>query len=537
MNLLLKKHWWILSVVLVLLLAVFLRFHKLGIVPHGMFWDEAAVGYNGYSIVTTRRDEWLQKFPVSFQSFGDYKAPLGIYINGIFTYFFGMNLWAVRLPFALSAIAGILGSILLAFEVFEKNKYRQYYSLLVGFLITTSPWHFQYSRTGFDSGLALTLVIWGLLFFIKALKSDFKKIWYSLAVSVCFSLGVYAYHSSKVVIPLLLVLFFVIFFKKIWKNARRTVLPGIVFVGLIIPLLKDSILGEGLARAQVTIFSEPITIYEKIILILKNYASHFSPNFLLLGESTTLRHSTGYMGVLLGTTFLLVILGFISFIKNRKDKYYQIFFCLIFIGLLPACIAFEIPHSSRSSLALPGFIFIAIYGLDYLIKKISKSKINMKVHGSYGEKNIIVKSVVGVILMAHVILSISFFNYYFSTYAKESADSFQDGYLEAFEIAQKYEKGLEGYPEVDKIIFTSDYGQPYIYALFVRKTNPVWYRGGSLIKYEFTEKIDINDLTRNNSLVVGSNADELPIENADHVIYGSDGKMRFQIFRTEQNQL
>ncbi|PJC54114.1 MAG: hypothetical protein CO028_04075, partial [Candidatus Levybacteria bacterium CG_4_9_14_0_2_um_filter_35_21] len=82
---------------------------------------------------------------------------------------------------------------------------------------------------------------------------------------------------------------------------------------------------------------------------------------------------------------------------------------------------------------------------------------------------------------------------------------------------------------------TSDYGQPYIYALFVRKTNPIWYRGGSLIKYEFTDKIDEGDLTRNNTLVVGSNTDELPIENAEHIINGSDGKMRFQIYKTENN--
>ncbi|MBU0974247.1 hypothetical protein KKD03_00915, partial [Patescibacteria group bacterium] len=73
----LKKNWWTVSVIIILLFATFLRFYKLGVVPHGMFWDEAAVGYNGYSIVTTRRDEWLQKFPVTFQSFGDYKAPLG----------------------------------------------------------------------------------------------------------------------------------------------------------------------------------------------------------------------------------------------------------------------------------------------------------------------------------------------------------------------------------------------------------------------------------------------------------------------------
>ena len=97
-----RKKWYLISFVLILLLATALRFYKLGQVPHGMTWDEAAIGYNGYAVLTTRRDEWLKRFPISFQSFGDYKAPLAIYLNGLFTFVFGMNLWAVRLPFALA---------------------------------------------------------------------------------------------------------------------------------------------------------------------------------------------------------------------------------------------------------------------------------------------------------------------------------------------------------------------------------------------------------------------------------------------------
>ncbi|NCQ11990.1 MAG: hypothetical protein GW809_07600, partial [Bacteroidetes bacterium] len=90
--------WYWFLVLSILVLSIFLRFYKLGTVPHGMTWDEAAIGYNGFAIFNTRRDEWLQRLPVSFQSFGDYKAPLAIYLNGIFTYLFGLNLFAVRLP-------------------------------------------------------------------------------------------------------------------------------------------------------------------------------------------------------------------------------------------------------------------------------------------------------------------------------------------------------------------------------------------------------------------------------------------------------
>ena len=532
--------WYWFLVLAILILSIFLRFYKLGTVPHGMTWDEAAIGYNGFAIFNTRRDEWLQRLPVSFQSFGDYKAPLAIYLNGIFTYIFGLNLFAVRLSFAIFAIIGIFGIILLVEEVFKSNRYSRYYALFAGLLMATSPWHLHYSRAGFESGIALTFLIWGLLFLVKLSKNNFKNIWQSLVVVFSFSAAIYTYHSSKVVVPLLLLTFFVLFFKKIVKNFKSLIFPALLFIGLLLPFIKDSLFGEGLTRAGVTIFSSQITMLEKFIYILKSYGTHLSPNFLIFGETTTLRHGTGFLGVLSVTTFILAILGLITFlikkdaIEKADNKYRHVFLGLIVIGLLPAAISLEVPHSNRSILALPGFILMAVYGANWMIGKVLATNVNKIVLGSHGEKNIILKSIIGSSLLVHIFLTVMFLSHYFTVFAQESADSFQDGYIDAFTIAQKYEKGLDGYPEVDKILFTSDYGQPYIYALFVRKTNPIWYRGGSLIKYEFTDKIDVGDLTRNNALVVGSNTDELPIENAEHIINGSDGKMRFQIFKTEK---
>lgn len=265
---------------------------------------------------------------------------------------------------------------------------------------------------------------------------------------------------------------------------------------------------------------------------MRSYIEHLSPDFLLLAETTTLRHGTGYLGVLFFTTFILVTIGVIAILKNTKRTRAELFFLLLVpIGLLPASIALEVPHSNRALLALPGFMFTAIYGLDYLISSLKQIKLNSTVLGSHGETNIVVKATVGTILALHVIFSVSFISHYFSQFSQDSADAFTDGYIQAFEIAAQYEKGA-GHPEVNQIIFTSDYGQPYIYALFVRETNPIWYQGGSLVKYSFFDNISVGDLSRENALIVGSKTDILPIEKADHIIYGSDGEVRFQMYYT-----
>ncbi len=534
-----KKHFFIIFLSLILFVGIGARLYKLGEVPHGMTWDEVAIGYNGFAIWHTRRDEWLERLPASFKSFGDYKAPLAIYLNAPFTFLFGMNLLAVRLPFFLASILVLIGFILLIQEVFNDRFY-----VLVGvLLLATSPWHIHYSRTGFESGLALSFFIWALYLLIKSLKLNFTK-WYSTLLSgLLFVLSIYSYHSAKVVIPLTLLLFLLVFRKRVIKSYRKLFIPTIVSLALLYPLVKDAVYGEGLARAGVTIFAQKMSFLEKMVYILKSYLVHLSPQFLLFAQTTTLRHSAGYMGVLLATTFILFIFGLVLFFRRKKNylqqqdtfkvKLLSFFIYLIIIGLLPACMAMEVPHSNRALLALPGFFIVSMFGLEYLKNVLLRSRINQQTRGSYNEKNIIVKSVLGFLLLTHILLFISFLSYYFTTFAKKSTNDFKDGYLEAFHIAHNYEKGL-GVEMVDKIIFTSDYGQPYIYALFVRKTNPIWYQGGSLIKYEFSDKINVSDLARKNALIVASNKDEMPLEKADYLVYGSDGQVRFKIYKTKK---
>ena len=143
------------------------------------------------------------------------------------------------------------------------------------------------------------------------------------------------------------------------------------------------------------------------------------------------------------------------------------------------------------------------------------------------------KIVIGLLILLHLFSVLSYWNYYTTVFARESADAFLDGYIETMELAHQYEKGLEGKKEVSQIIVTTEYGQPYIYSLFVRKTNPIYYQGGSLIKYQFADKITVGDFLRTNTLLIATPSDELPIEKSTHIVYGSDGKPRFILFLTE----
>lgn len=535
----LVKHrtYWLLFVV-ILVIAAFIRSYRLGVVPHGMTWDEAAIGYNGYALLKTRRDEWLVRLPVSFRSFGDYKAPLAIYINGIFTYFFGMNLLAVRLPFAVASLMTIAGFMLLVRELFKKypsNFSTEWISLFAGLMMTLSPWHIHYSRAGFESGIALMFVVWGVWFFWKYVVagSEWKNATWLFLATGSLVASLYTYHSSKIVAPLLLLTLAMWFRKELWQRRVQVLLAMLMGGVLLYPLVKDSISGSGLQRLDTSVLNN-LTGLDLVFTIIKQFLIHLSPSFLAQGATTSLRHGGGGWGVLLPSTFVFAIAGLVLWLfhlfgKRRKlvGRSVPLFLfsvLWIVIGLLPAAIGEEIPHSNRALLALPGFLLLALLGIINVCSLFEKSEFNEKVEGTHHEGDQVLKAVVGTVVLVHCLLGVTFLKYYFSDFAKLSADAFKDGYIEAFQFTKENESNVE------KIVFTSDYGQPYIYALFVKKTNPIWYQGGSLNMYEFTDKIDIGDLSRQKTIVVASESDDIPIERANKVVYGSDGSVRFKIY-------
>jgi len=491
---------------LILLLAFILRFYKLAEVPHGMAWDEAAIAYNGFAIFNTRRDEWLQRLPISFRSFGDYKAPFAIYQSGFFTQIFGMNLWAVRLPFMIHGVLAVLAIYLLFKEIFFKDKNQEKWALLGAFLLAVSPWHIHYSRIAFESGIALNLMLWGLYFFFRYLRLE--KLPNLLMASLCSVLAIYAYHSSKVTIPLL---FIFLFFKNlnVFKKKSANLVIVIIFsIALLSPFLKDSFFGEGLARASSTIFAQGYTAMELLKKLLGNVLSYFSLDFLISGKNLgNYRHGDGKFGVIEPISLILII--FYLFFKKNKSKFISTSLMMIACGLLPAIIADGQSSSNRSILALPGFILLIVLAIRSIYDVLEN------------HKKIFLNALI-ILYLAY--LALYQINYY-RNYPQKNADDFLDGYLETMTYLRQLDRS-----NIKQIVFTNDYQQAYIYALFAFEVNPIAYQGGILNLFFFTDKVDAGDLEKPDTIVVASKFDQMGDRQADHVVKGSDGQGRFFIY-------
>ena len=532
----LRKHLDQILLILAVCFFLLIRFWRLGIAPAGMTWDEAAIGYNGFAIWNTHRDEWLERMPVSFRSFGDYKAPLAIYLNGFFTYLFGLNLWAIRLPFALSGGLSVVGVAILVYLLIQakiltfSSLNTKNASLLSLVLIGLSPWHILFSRVGFESGMALSEIIWAVIFLLIYLLWQKQKRNLSLLsllfAVILFASSFYTYHSAKLTVPVLM-MFGSIWLMKCQKLKLKVILPALLMLTILVfPVFRDSIFGKGLTRAGVTVFAQH-GIIKGVILSSQGLLNHLAPKFLILGATDSLRHSTGKMGVLYPTDYLFFCIGIMSSLfaiwkKSRKQAGFVFAVMWIAAGLLPAAIGVEQPHPNRALLALPGFILLSLIGFDYFLAWIKNLSMVLR------------RTIIFFLVFTHLFFANFFLRDYFTEYQARSSDEYLSGYLKVFDLIWDYHHGQNGKPKVKQIVMTSEYGQPYIYALLTGKISPYAYHAGALVKFLFVDQPSVGDLMRENALIVtGPEVAGLDPKLATETIYDGAGKVRFNLFLSQ----
>src|SRR6202142_4352612 len=125
-----------LFLVLIILVAAFLRFNQLGTNPPSLTWDEAAWGYNAYSLGISGQDEFGRFLPHDYlESFGDFKPPVYAYLAVAPVKFFGLNALATRLPSALLGVITVAITFFLTKRIFFSSKEKENYALLASLFL------------------------------------------------------------------------------------------------------------------------------------------------------------------------------------------------------------------------------------------------------------------------------------------------------------------------------------------------------------------------------------------------------------------
>lgn len=420
---------------LIITLFLFTRLYKISEIPPSVYWDEASIGYNAYSIVQTGKDEWGKFLPLHFRAFGEFKLPVYIYLVVPFVKLFGLNEFSVRTP----AVLFSLGVVILTFFLARKITGSGVIGLWSSFLITISPWFFIFSRTGYEVTAGLMFYLLAILLFLHSKKN--RK--FILLSAISFILSAYSYNSFRIVSPLtILILFF--FERKFIRTEKNYIL---IFAALLIfaaiPIFRLFVYDAGISRLQ-AVGGSPQTI-------ISNYRSHFNPGFLFISGDKNLRHQQAGFGQLYFPEFALLAAGLICFFRN-KSKYGLLAVILILLGPIPAAITKEYPHALRSLSMVPFTHIISATGVFYLGQILRKK----------------------VIYIAAGLIFLSFFLYYFiiflTVYPSESQKDWQ------YEYKKIFTGSLNKFEQNSRILITEKYGQPYIFALFYLKYNPDKFR-------------------------------------------------------------
>ena len=477
-------------------LALLLRVWQLGIVPPSPDWDEAALGYNAYSLLETGKDEYGVTFPIVLESFQDYKPALYTYLIIPLLPLFGLDLIAIRLPSAILGVIVVYITYKIVAELLRRSRLKEisknytiytWLPLLSALLLAISPWHIQFSRVAFETNLGLTLNLLCIYFFLKSLGKPF----FLFYAATFAALSLYAYQSEKIFVPLLLLSLVIIYGKEILRFPKKILISSFLLgFLLVLPMLHFIFTNdEALARAQSTsIFANNQKLLEPSLArlvvatenndvlgmivnnrrvaytgqMVVNYVSHFNPVWLFITGDIE-RHHAPQMGLLYWFELPFLLLGFFTLFFSRKlplgRKEKAVIILWILIAPLPASFTNDVPHAVRTLNFLPTFQIVTAVGILSVVLFMSRFKKYKRVFFT-----------VGLILMLCNFLY--FLNQYFVEQNKQYSKDWQYGYKEAVMKVETMDKKYE------KIVIAnqSPMDQSHIFFLYYLEYPPALYQ-------------------------------------------------------------
>ncbi len=437
--------------ILIVILAAFLRLYKLDSAPPSISWDEAAVGYNAWTIANYGKDEYGKSFPLVFRSFGDDKHPVHIYATALSVKILGFNEFTTRLPVALFGVLNVLLIFFLGRILFSSNTV----GLIAALFLAVSPYNIHFSRFNHEANFVLFFFMLGIILFYLS----FKKVGFFLPLSVLsFGFSFISYHPAKIVVPAIVLFLLIFYFKDVWKRRNRLLSSAVILVIFaLVVSFNPQILG--FARVNQTIqkgkeientWAFARTQNEwlgRINLILNQYSWHFSPQYLFISGDKNPRLSS-QTGQFYKIDAVFLILGLLYLIYRRSKEGLMLLTWAL-VAPLPSSMVAEAPHAARSVFMMGSWHLISALGLYFAISLLRKPIYKWTL-----------------VFITFIILTSSLFSYlsyYYGEYVKRYAIEWQYGMKQIVEFIKQH-------PEYEQVFMTDVRSQPYIFFLYYLKT-------------------------------------------------------------------
>lgn len=461
--------------VIITLLAFYMRLVDINRVPAGFTWDEAALGYNAYSILNTGRDEYGDFLPFIFKSFGDYKPGVYIYLAVPFIALFGLTELATRLP---SIILGSLMPILV-FLISRKllSGKKDLVGLVAAFFVAFSPWFINFSRGAWETNISFFENLLALYFLIKSLEN--RKFLAISAILLCSS--IFTYQSAKLFCVFLFSGFLFIFNKKFFTKKSYVTYFSIVLISITVLIS----IAEPITRSRLVVLSqysykrsaeEVNGIVKQDYLIPSSfefsffhsenlsfiktvgsrYLNYYNPKFLFVSGPSDGRQGALNYGMMQLFELPFLLIGLFFLIRNNLlDK--KVILLWLLIAPIPAALSRDVSNTVRALPLAFALEYISALGLFEFFRLIQHRKM--------------------VLIPAFAVISLGFLfslgffvDRYFIHNPIHSSKDWLYGHKEAISYIQD-----NGYKYKD-IYFTTKFNEPYIFYLFYTKYDPAKYQ-------------------------------------------------------------
>jgi 4-amino-4-deoxy-L-arabinose transferase-like glycosyltransferase len=513
-------------------LAAILRLWNLGSNPPSLTPDEAALGYNAYSILKTGKDEHGTVLPIIFKSFGDFKPGLYVYLTIPSIAIFGLNEFATRLP---SALAGVI-SVFLVYLIIRKLEIGNWkLGIIAAFVAAINPFLIYFSRGAWEANVSLTLTLFGIYFFLKAVKDSR----YLLLSTLYFALTLVTYQGAKLSTAIVLFLLIAIYWKDFWNIKLKYLLISLgLGIVISIPIILSLFNGQTQRLTIYSIFSfvRPETEIQTYSdgyfwlfhsnalnharMVASRWFNFYSGQFLVFeGDVANPRYGVPYQGVLLMADLFMLLLGLFTLFKNKMSKPSLFIFLWLILAPFSAALSRDQTNAVRSLNAAIPLIVIISFGFNQVVSWISIQRIKFPYY---------------ILLSTFYFFSFVYFlDAIFVHLPAHNSSYWKYGYKEAVSYITEVES------KYTHIIFEQSFDQPYIYFLFHQKYSPTKFQDqANLVSSQYKgdvgfqtrldnirfEQIDWSALKNDhNVLVVSStNPEKYPVIKEINYLNGRD---------------
>ncbi|HEU4326466.1 MAG TPA: glycosyltransferase family 39 protein [Roseiflexaceae bacterium] len=415
------------------LLALALRLLWLDRLPPGFFVDEVVSAVDAWHLAHTGRDHLGHLLPLgAFEAFGDWISPLLTYLELPFVALLGPTPLAARLATALVGALAVPAAYGLARELALPRAA----ATVAALVAALSPWQIFLSRVAIPPALvplAVTLCMWAGLRLIR--RGDRRS---ALVLAVAGGLGLYAYPTLKLMLPLLVALAALLAWRRHGAPFVRRAWPGALLAGLIwLPFLHTTLFNpySNMRLSRKALQAETPAAW--LGALAANYGSYFSGDFYyLLGDPghqlpEAVELAIGAPLVLLG--FAALLWCCVAPLRQPADPDraaaapVELWWFVVGAALLaplPASLTSPNPHLFRGAIVAP--VYALLVGLGFAVLWSALKRLRQPALG-YGLRwGLALITAAGLLWQGG-----QWFGGYVRDYPRQMARAYQDGLYEA----------------------------------------------------------------------------------------------------------